>query len=173
MMTQIQPGVQQPLQNASSQILISASTSITDTPAQTTTSLPNAPYYRPGIPYHIFQNVVLPAFNSTPGSLKTNELQTTIPTSSALSVASSTIPHEIIFFNSSSSPWQEGAVRGVRQVLRQLVGAEGSHADARRPPVQMQASNSVDFSGLADWHKMWWRLWAVSFSKHGTFILVR
>ena len=96
-MTQIQPGVQQPLQNASSQILINASnTSVVNTSAQTTTSLQSAPYYRPGIPYHIFQNVVLPAFNSAPGSLKTNELQTTIPTSSALSIPSSSIPPPII-----------------------------------------------------------------------------
>ena len=91
-MTQLQPGVQQPLQNASSQILINASASV-NTSAATVTSLPSAPYYRPGIPYHIFQNVVLPAFNSTSG--KPNELQTTtIPPS--LSVSSTTLPTPII-----------------------------------------------------------------------------
>ena len=50
--------------------------------------------------------------------------------------------------NSTSSPLQKGAVRGVRQVLRQLVGAEGAHADARRPPVQVQVGNSVEHLGL-------------------------
>jgi hypothetical protein len=94
MMTQLQPGVQQPLQNASSQILINASASV-NTSASAIASMPSAPYYRPGIPYHIFQNVVLPAFNSTSGSIKTNELQTTtIPPS--LSVSSSTLPTPII-----------------------------------------------------------------------------
>ena len=49
--------------------------------------------------------------------------------------------------NSTSSLLQKGAVRGVRQVLRQLVGAEGAHADARRPPVQVQVGNSVELTG--------------------------
>ena len=89
-MTQLQPGVQQPLQNASSQILINASVN-----TSAVSSLPSAPYYRPGIPYHIFQNVVLPAFNSTSGNIKPNELQTTtIPPS--LSVSSTTLPTPII-----------------------------------------------------------------------------
>ena len=55
--------------------------------------------------------------------------------------------------NSTSSPLQKGAVRGVRQVLRQLVGAEGAHADARRPPVQVQVGNSVEHLGLP-WRRL-------------------
>ena len=39
-------------------------------------------------------------------------------------------------------------MRGVRQVLRQLVRAEGAHADARRPPVQVQGGDSIDISNL-------------------------
>merc|ERR1712228_610698 len=95
MLTQLQPGVQQPLQNASAQILINASASV-NTSAATVTSLPSAPYYRPGIPYHIFQNVVLPAFNSTSGNIKTNELQTTTAIPPSLSVSSTTLPTPII-----------------------------------------------------------------------------
>ena len=95
MLTQLQPGVQQPLQNVSAQILINASASV-NTSAATVTSLPSAPYYRPGIPYHIFQNVVLPAFNSTSGSIKTNELQTTTAIPPSLSVSSTTLPTPII-----------------------------------------------------------------------------
>ena len=55
--------------------------------------------------------------------------------------------------NSTSSPLQKGAVRGVWQVLRQLVGAEGAHADARRPPVQVQVGNSVEHLGLP-WRRL-------------------
>ena len=95
MMTQLQPGgMQQHLPTAaSSQILINASTPV-NTEALMATSLPSTPYYRPGIPYHIFQNVVLPAFNSTSGSIKNNELQTAVPNS--LSVSSTTLPTSII-----------------------------------------------------------------------------
>jgi len=98
MMTQLQPGVQQPLQNVSSQqILINATAASfnTSSVAATASSLPTTPYYRPGIPYHIFQNVVLPAFSNTSGNLKTNELQNTIPPLS-LSVTSTTLPQQII-----------------------------------------------------------------------------
>ena len=55
--------------------------------------------------------------------------------------------------NSTSSPLQKGAMRGVWQVLRQLVGAEGAHADARRPPVQVQVGNSVEHLGLP-WRRL-------------------
>ena len=97
MMTQLPPGaVQQPLlPNASSQILINTSASVNAT-ASTTTTLPTTPYYRPGIPYHIFQNVVLPAFNNVPGgNLKPNELQMTIPTP-PLSISSSTLHSSLV-----------------------------------------------------------------------------
>ena len=102
MMTQLQPGVQQTLQNVSSQpVLINNTTATVNTSSAvaSVSSLPSTPYYRPGIPYHIFQNVVLPAFSNTSGSLKTNELQTTIPTPPpplSLSVSSTTLPQSII-----------------------------------------------------------------------------
>ena len=97
MMTQLPPGAAQQtlLPNVSSQILINSSASVNAT-ASTTTTLPTTPYYRPGIPYHIFQNVVLPAFNNAPGgNLKPNELQMTIPTP-PLSISSSTLHSSLV-----------------------------------------------------------------------------
>ena len=79
MMTQLQPGVQQHLPTASSHIFINTTNSVN----AAVPSLPNTPYHPPGIPYHIYQNVVLAAVNGTSGGLKNNELQTVVPTIAA------------------------------------------------------------------------------------------
>ena len=52
-------------------------------------------------------------------------------------------------------------------MLRQLVGAEGAHADARRPPVQVQVGNSVELLGLT-----WRRFLRLSQAKFEAYILL-